>query len=79
MRRSVGRNGKFIKKAEGYYKFPYVGQDSENTTIGYGHVIKSGENFTSLSKSKASKLLKDDVIGKKKKMERGRKALIEKN
>ena len=70
---------KFIKKAEGYYKFPYVGQDSENTTIGYGHVIKSGENFTSLSKSKASKLLKDDVIGKKKKMERGRKALIEKN
>lgn len=57
----------FIKDAEGYHSEPYVGQDSANTTIGYGHVIDEGENFSSLTKKQASQLLKTDIIGKKNK------------
>ena len=51
----------FIADYEDYFAMPYRGLDSQNQTIGYGHVILPGENFTSLSKDEAKALLKKDL------------------
>lgn len=51
----------FIASKEGYSATAYRGVDSQNQTIGYGHVIQPGENYTYLSKSDALKLLKSDI------------------
>ena len=52
---------KFIANYEGYSATAYRGQDAQNQTIGYGHVIQSDENFTSLTEAQASTLLKNDL------------------
>ncbi|MDR3551882.1 MAG: lysozyme, partial [Clostridia bacterium] len=51
----------FIANHEGYSATPYRGIDYQNETIGYGHVIKSGENLDNLSQSDALQLLKSDI------------------
>ncbi len=51
----------FIADYEYYFAMPYRGLDSQNQTIGYGHVITSGENFESLSIDEAKSLLKKDL------------------
>ena len=52
---------RFIADYEDYFAMPYRGLDSQNQTIGYGHVITSGENFESLSIYEAKALLKKDL------------------
>lgn len=54
---------KFIENHEGFSPTPYRGVDSWNQTIGYGHVIKSGENYTYLTQAQAEDLLKQDLSG----------------
>ncbi|MCE5219688.1 MAG: peptidoglycan-binding protein [Clostridium sp.] len=51
----------FIADYESFYAEPYRGLDSQNQTIGYGHVIVSGENFESLTVEEAKDLLKKDL------------------
>ena len=51
----------FTANYEGYSANSYVGLDSQNYTIGYGHVILSGENYTNLTKPQAWDLLKQDL------------------
>lgn len=51
----------FIADYERFYAKPYRGLDSQNQTIGYGHVITSGENFESLTEAEAKALLKKDL------------------
>lgn len=51
----------FIADYESFYAKPYRGLDSQNQTIGYGHVITSGENFESLTETEAKALLKKDL------------------
>ncbi|MRY42931.1 peptidoglycan-binding protein [Clostridium beijerinckii] len=51
----------FIADYESFYSKPYRGLDSQNQTIGYGHVITSGENFESLTEAEAKSLLKKDL------------------
>jgi len=51
----------FIADYESFYSEPYRGLDSQNQTIGYGHVIVSGENFESLTEEEAKALLKKDL------------------
>ena len=51
----------FIADYESFYAEPYRGLDSQNQTIGYGHVIVSGENFESLTEEEAKALLKKDL------------------
>lgn len=51
----------FIADYEDYYATPYRGLDYQNETIGYGHVITSGENFESLTEAEAKALLKNDL------------------
>lgn len=53
----------FIADYEDYYAAPYRGLDSQNQTIGYGHVITAGENFDTLTKEEAMDLLKKDLQG----------------
>lgn len=53
----------FIADYEDYYAVPYRGLDSQNQTIGYGHVITLGESFDSLTKEEAIDLLKKDLQG----------------
>jgi len=53
----------FVAVHEGYYSTPYRGADSQNLTIGYGHVIEPNENYTNLTKSQALELLKKDLSG----------------
>ena len=65
-----GNNGKtqisnklavFTADYEGYSSTPYRGVDAQNRTIGYGHVITSGETYTYLSPDSALVLLKKDL------------------
>ena len=65
-----GNNGKmqvtnnlvsFTGDYEGYSPTPYTGVDTQNKTIGYGHVITSGETYTYLSPASAFALLKQDL------------------
>lgn len=51
----------FIANYEDYYAEPYRGLDYQNRTIGYGHVIKDGENLTYLTKAEAKELLVNDL------------------
>lgn len=51
----------FIADYEDYYAEPYRGLDYQNRTIGYGHVIKDGENLTYLTKAEAKELLVNDL------------------
>ena len=66
--KKISSNGlKFIKTEEGFYDKPYTGLDSANRTIGYGHVIRKGEDLSFLSEGDASTLLEEDIVGKKNK------------
>jgi len=65
-----GNNGKmqvtnnlvsFTGDYEGYSATPYTGVDTQNKTIGYGHVITSGETYTYLDQASALALLKQDL------------------
>jgi GH24 family phage-related lysozyme (muramidase) len=49
-----------IKRFEGYSEVPYLDQLGIRT-IGYGHVIEPGENFTRLSQTLGDSLLISDV------------------
>lgn len=51
----------FVSEYEGYSATPYRGADSQNLTIGYGHVIQPGENYTYLTRQQAWDLLKQDI------------------
>lgn len=68
---SAGENGggqgasdalvNFIAEHEGYSSTPYRGTDYWNETVGYGHVVKPGENIGYLSRQDALKLLESDI------------------
>jgi GH24 family phage-related lysozyme (muramidase) len=51
----------FIADYESFYSKPYRGLDSQNQTIGYGHVIMIDENFTSITEHQAKALLEKDL------------------
>jgi len=51
----------FIADYESFYAEPYRGLDSQNQTIGYGHVIKIAENLESITSDEAKDLLKKDL------------------
>ena len=51
----------FIADYESFYSEPYRGLDSQNQTIGYGHVIMIDENFTSITSDEAKALLETDL------------------
>lgn len=51
----------FIADYEDFYATPYRGLDSQNQTIGYGHVITSGESFESITEAEAKALLEKDL------------------
>lgn len=53
----------FIADYEKFYAAPYRGLDSQNQTIGYGHVITLGENFDTLTEDEAKALLEKDLQG----------------
>lgn len=53
----------FIIDYEKFYVTPYRGLDSQNQTIGYGHVITLGENFDTLTEDEAKVLLEKDLQG----------------
>lgn len=53
----------FIADYEDYYAAPYRGLDSQNQTIGYGHVITVGESFDTLTEGEVMDLLKKDLQG----------------
>lgn len=58
----ISENGvNFIADYEDFSAEPYRGLDSQNQTIGYGHVIISGEHFESITKIQAKALLKKDL------------------
>lgn len=50
-----------IKQFEGFV--PYVYKDAAGLdTIGYGHLIKAGEHFTTITPHEAEELLREDVL-----------------
>lgn len=51
----------FIADYEKFYAVPYRGLDSQNQTIGYGHVITAGESFDTLTEDEAKVLLEKDL------------------
>lgn len=58
----ISPNGiNFIANYESFYAKPYRGLDSQNQTIGYGHVMASGENFERLTETEAKALLEKDL------------------
>lgn len=52
-----------IKKFEGFSPVPYT-CPAGKPTIGYGHVIKPGETFTTLHEHQADALLKRDLANR---------------
>jgi RHS repeat-associated protein len=57
----------FVASYEGYFEQPYRGLDSQNRTVGYGHVITSADGTkynNGISKADAWGLLKSDLAGK---------------
>ena len=59
---NISANGfNFIVDYESFYPEPYRGLDSQNQTIGYGHVIILGENIERLTEDEAKALLKKDL------------------
>lgn len=61
--KNISNSGiKLIKRFESFHKSKYRSLDNGNWTIGYGHVIRSGEKFgKTISKKDATKLLKKDL------------------
>lgn len=60
---SIGLLG-YIERHEGFYAKAYRGEDSQNLTIGYGHVIFEGDTLddtTVLTPQQAEDLLKSDL------------------
>lgn len=55
---SAGRA--FIKMQEGFSATPY--SDANGQSIGYGHFIQAGENYTSLTPLQASQLMDQDLV-----------------
>ena len=56
----------FVAAYEGFFSKPYRGLDSQNRTVGYGHVItsKDGKKYDNgISQQDALKLLKSDLQG----------------
>lgn len=51
----------FLERHEGFSPVPYRGVDYQNETIGYGHVIQPGENYTYLSVDEADLLFRQDL------------------
>ncbi|MFL0198810.1 cell wall-binding repeat-containing protein [Clostridium sp. WILCCON 0269] len=51
----------FTASYEGYSAIPYGGADSQNSTIGYGHVILPGEKYSNLTEQQAWNLLMKDL------------------
>ena len=51
----------FIADYEDFYDKPYRGLDYQNETIGYGHVIRLGEHFDSITQDEAKALLRKDL------------------
>lgn len=51
----------FLERHEGFSPTPYRGVDYQNETIGYGHVIQPGENFTYLTVDEADLLFREDL------------------
>jgi GH24 family phage-related lysozyme (muramidase) len=59
---NISENGiNFIADYEDFYATPYKGLDSQNQTIGYGHVITYGEHFENLTEAEAKALLENDL------------------
>lgn len=52
-----------IKKFEGFSPVPYT-CPAGKVTIGYGHVIKPGETFTTLAEEEATQLLMRDLVNR---------------
>ena len=52
---------RFIADYEQYYAEPYRGLDSQNRTIGYGHVILDNEDYSYLTQEQAIELLNSDL------------------
>ena len=50
----------YIKACEGWRLEPYI-DSTGHATIGYGHMIKSGEHFGRLTKDEGTALLMDDL------------------
>lgn len=50
----------FIEQEEGFQGKPYA--DAGGTDIGYGHVLKSGESWTSITRLQAANLLASDLV-----------------
>lgn len=50
----------FIKSAEGFSPIPYL-CPAGYLTIGYGHVIREGETFNSITEQEATELLRNDL------------------
>ncbi|GIM30246.1 hypothetical protein CPJCM30710_29120 [Clostridium polyendosporum] len=52
----------FIAQYEWFSSKPYSGFGEQHATIGYGHVIRSGENFSNgITRQKGKELLKEDL------------------
>jgi len=51
----------FLTSYESFSATPYRGADSQNLTIGYGHVIKPGEKLNNLTVAQGRVLLKKDL------------------
>lgn len=50
-----------IKKYEGYQPTVYICPAGKET-IGYGHVVKTGESFRAITQKDAEDILKDDLV-----------------
>jgi GH24 family phage-related lysozyme (muramidase) len=50
----------FIEQEEGFSGTPYP--DAGGMDIGYGHVLKSGENWSSITRAQAQTLLSNDLV-----------------
>ncbi|MFT9077544.1 lysozyme [Ethanoligenens sp.] len=58
----ISANGvQFIANHEGYAANAYRGADTQNQTIGYGHVLMPGESYANLTQPQALSLLKSDL------------------
>lgn len=68
---TIERNGlELIKRFEGFMPKEYVCPAGKRT-IGYGHVINTGESFDGgISKEQAERLLKEDVSASERAIER---------
>lgn len=51
----------FLADHEGFSATPYRGVDSQNLTVGFGHVIGPGESYTSITRPQALSLMRQDV------------------